>query len=82
MTDAKDTPANPADTDTDTADANKPDHAAAPDDIREQMRLALERKKNKQGGGSSGGAAGSGNKASAATSNAKVSREFRRKSGG
>jgi len=57
-----------------------PTTEAAPTDAREQMRLALERKQNRGNGGQSH--ADGSSKASAATSNAKVSREFRRKSGG
>jgi hypothetical protein len=60
-----------------TADATAAD---APTDAREQMRLALERKQNRNAGGQSH--ADGSSKASAATSNGKVSREFRRKSGG
>jgi hypothetical protein len=76
MSNAKDEPT------TQTPEPTEHDKPHAPDDIREQMRQALERKKNKGGGGGSGGSGGSGNKASEATTNAKVQREFRRKSGG
>ncbi len=77
---------------TDAPDKTSKDHAstaethhgeaAAPDDIREQMRLALERKNNKNGSAGGRGGGPSGAKASAATENSKHQREFRRKSGG
>ena len=65
------------------SDAKKNDKTPAesdPTDVREQMRLALERKKAGAHGGASH--ADGSSKASSATSNAKVQREFRRKSGG
>ena len=62
------------------SDAKKDQPSADPTDVREQMRLALERKQNKNAGGQSH--ADGSSKASTATTNAKVQREFRRKSGG
>ena len=52
----------------------------AEDDLRLKFREALARKHG--GGPGVGGSAGAGNKASGATTNNKVQREFRRKSGG
>lgn len=53
----------------------------APEDVREQFRAALERKKSGNvGGGRSAGRGGG--KTSGATANQKTQREFRRKSGG
>ncbi len=60
---------------------NPADQPAAEDDVRAKFREALARKNGKGGPGSEGSAEG-GNKASGATSNNKVHREFRRKSGG
>ena len=55
---------------------------AEQDDVRAKFREALARKNGKGGPGSADGSADGGNKASGATSNNKVHREFRRKSGG
>ena len=69
---------NPADQPTDAASAPP----AAEDDVRAKFREALARKNGKGAPGSGDGSAEGGNKASGATSNNKVHREFRRKSGG
>lgn len=54
--------------------------ADTPTDPREQMRLALERKRPHDSAGTPGAKGGA--KASSAHESHKVSREFRRKSGG
>jgi len=60
--------------------ADEPTATDSPIDAREQMRRALEAKKGRGGRGEAHESGGS--KASPAHSNAKVQREFRRKSGG
>jgi Family of unknown function (DUF5302) len=54
---------------------------AAANDVREQFRLALERKQHQHSSATAAGASPDA-KASAQTSNSKRQREFRRKSGG
>jgi len=68
----------PADEPTGTA-ASTP---AAEDDVRAKFREALDRKNGQGAPGSGDGSGEGGSKASGATSNHKVQREFRRKSGG
>ena len=61
-------------------DTKPADETTGPVDPREQMRLAMEAKKNRGGRNESHEAGGS--KASPAHTNSTVHREFRRKSGG
>lgn len=79
MTNKATTP-DPGSTDpTASAEPDAPTPAGAPADVREQMRQALERKHGRAGQSHTDA---SGSKASSATANNTVHREFRRKSGG
>jgi Family of unknown function (DUF5302) len=71
----------PADGSPAPAGGGKPAATEPADSIREQFRLALERKHGQHHGASASGL-GPDAKASASTSNSKRQREFRRKSGG
>ena len=66
-------------TEVEAANAAAPGSTAAPDDVRERFRAALE---HKRAGGPGADGAHGGGKTGTATTNSKVQRTFRRRAGG